>query len=39
MQVVEDGVVVHGPVCISGISRFTEKLIHNLAATVTQHAL
>jgi hypothetical protein len=39
MQVVEDGVVVHGPVCISGILRFSKQLIHNLAATVTQHAL
>jgi len=39
MQVVEDGVVVHGPVCISGICEFTGKSIHNLAATVTQHAL
>jgi hypothetical protein len=39
LQVVEDGVVVHGPVCISGICEFPGKSIHNLTATVTQHAL
>jgi hypothetical protein len=38
-KVVEDGVVLNGPVRISGICGNPEQSIHNLAATVTQHAL